>query len=641
MTGETTLVGRDGESMILNKRKLALMVLDVFLVHASLIFSTFLYYGQETSEIIAQWPISHYVVVSLLTLVVFGFSGMYSGVWRYASSHDLLRMTLGVTMGTIAVVFVTPLLHSVPLAKGVFVIHWFVTIVALGALRSGVRLYREHQARITAAPANQTRVLIIGAGDAGTLVAQELCNHRELGKKVVGFVDDASDKLGRYIRGIKVLGTVEQVPELVAAHNIDEIIIAIPSASGNQIKRILSFCDQTTAKVQIVPGIYEILEGKVDLGKLREVQLEDLLRREPVRIDQEHVRGHLSGKTVLITGGGGSIGSELARQVARFRPKTLVLFDISENNLYQIQHDLKDEYFQLDLHTVVGSIRDWHKLEAVFSRFRPDVVYHAAAHKHVPLMEDHPEEAVKNNVFGTYNVVQVAIKYGVKRFVMISTDKAINPTSVMGATKRIAEMIVQAANRLSSTEFVAVRFGNVLGSCGSVVPLFKQQIAKGGPVTVTHPEMTRYFMTIPEACQLVLQAGVLGHGGEVFVLDMGEPVKIIDLARDLIRLSGLQVGKDIEIKIIGTRPGEKLYEEILTDEEHTESTKHEKIFVAKLQDVDMDQLERQLGLLEEIIKQSPPPEVVRQALKALVPTYQPPQEPVEVPGFADAAAARE
>ncbi|MCK9221290.1 MAG: polysaccharide biosynthesis protein [Limnochordia bacterium] len=609
--------------MIFNKRKFVLMVLDVIMVNFSLLFSIILHYGQGAFGIIGELSVTHYVVVSALSLIVFGACRMYSGVWRYASTQELISMGIAVTIGTGATMLFSSVNTARTLAKSVFAINWFVTIVLLGGLRLAVRVYKEYTSRVVAEPDGQKKILIVGAGDAGALVAQEISNHKELGKKVIGFADDDPGKLGRYVRGSKVLGSIDQVPELVANYRIDEIIIAVPSASGSSIKRIMSYCDRTGTQIQIVPGIYEILNGKVDLGTLREVQLEDLLRREPIRIDQDHIRGHLAHKTVLITGGGGSIGSELARQVARFEPSSLVLFDISENNLYQIQHDLNDEFPHLTLVTVVGSIRDEKKLEAVFAQYRPSVVYHAAAHKHVPLMEEHPEEAIKNNVFGTYNVVQAAIRYRVKRFVMISTDKAINPTSVMGATKRIAEMIVQAANHLSNTEFVAVRFGNVLGSCGSVVPLFRQQIAKGGPVTVTHPEMTRYFMTIPEACQLVIQAGVLGHGGEVFVLDMGSPVKIMDLAQDLIHLSGLQVGRDIEIKIIGTRPGEKLYEEILTDEENTESTKHEKVFVAKLQDVDMNSLRAKLTVLDDIIRQSAPPEVIRKAIQELVPTYVP------------------
>ncbi|MGB4006045.1 MAG: nucleoside-diphosphate sugar epimerase/dehydratase, partial [Halanaerobiales bacterium] len=419
----------------------------------------------------------------------------------------------------------------------------------------------------------------------------------------------------------------QDIPQVIKKYGVEEVIIAIPSAKGKDIKDIYNLSKQEGVKLKLVPGMYDILNGDVNLSHLRDVRVEDLLRREQVQLDAARIAAYVEGKVVLVTGAGGSIGSELCRQLARFNPQKLLMLDIYENNLYFLDLELRENYPHLSLVPIIASIRDRDKLDYLFAQFRPEVVFHAAAHKHVPLMEDNPEEAVKNNIFGTKNVIEAADKYQVERFVLISSDKAVNPTNVMGASKRVAEMLIQAANKKSSTKFMAVRFGNVLGSAGSVIPLFKKQIKNGGPVTVTHPEVTRYFMTIPEAVQLVIQAGALGQGGEVFVLDMGEPVKIMDLAKDLIELSGLKVGQDIEIKITGLRPGEKLYEELLNDNENNLATEHERIFIAKLEEVDEQKLNLALNKFVQLFRTGKASDYIR-TLVELVETYQPQRDNV-------------
>jgi FlaA1/EpsC-like NDP-sugar epimerase len=394
-----------------------------------------------------------------------------------------------------------------------------------------------------------------------------------------------------YLHGLKVLGSSNEIPELVKQYRIENIIVAMPSVSGSKVRGILEICRKTSAKLKILPGVYEIIDGRVQVSKIRDVELEDLLQRDPVRLNLEEITEYLHDKRVLVTGAGGSIGSELCRQICRFRPKKVVLLDNCENNLYDIDMELGNKYPGAKIIPCLTDIKDVNKINLVFEQYQPQVVFHAAAHKHVPMMEYNPDEAVKNNVIGTRNVAEAADRAGTETFIFVSTDKAVNPTSVMGATKRVAEMVIQRIGANSKTRFAAVRFGNVLGSRGSVVPLFKKQIARGGPVTVTHPEMTRYFMTIPEAVQLVIQAGTLAQGGEIFVLDMGQPVKIVDLARDLIRLSGFKPDEDIQIKVMGIRPGEKLFEELLTKEEGMDATAHERIFIAHANGIDFDKVE--------------------------------------------------
>ena len=423
--------------------------------------------------------------------------------------------------------------------------------------------------------------MIIGAGEAGSMIIREIKTSYALSRRIMCVIDDNPSKKGKYIHGIKIVGDRKVIKKYVDKYKIDEIILAIPSASTKTTKEILRICNETTCKLKVLPGMYQLITEEVSVSKLREVSIEDLLGRDTIEIDLNSVLSHLEDKTVLVTGGGGSIGSELCRQIAAYKPRRLIIFDIYENNAYDIQQELRRKYPSLNLKVLIGSVRNTKRIEMVMERYRPDIIYHAAAHKHVPLMEDSPNEAIKNNVFGTYKTARAADKYGVKKFVLISTDKAVNPTNIMGASKRLCEMIVQTFSRYSKTEFVAVRFGNVLGSNGSVIPLFKKQMEEGGPVTVTHPDIIRYFMTIPEAVSLVLQAGAYAKGGEIFVLDMGEPVKIADLAKNLIRLSGYTLGVDMDIKYTGLRPGEKLYEEILVDEEGLQKTENELIYIGK------------------------------------------------------------
>ncbi|MEQ8154566.1 MAG: nucleoside-diphosphate sugar epimerase/dehydratase, partial [Clostridiaceae bacterium] len=485
-------------------------------------------------------------------------------------------------------------------------------------------LYRVYRRYMLYAPykyaSDQKRVMIIGAGSAGAMILNEIFSRRELKYNPTVLVDDDRNKLGKRISGVTVEGDREDIPRLVKEKEIDLIIIAIPSIDEENKIDIINICKKTGCKIQIVPGIYEILKGDATISKIKDVEVEDLLGREPIKLDNKGIRDYLSGKTVLVTGGGGSIGSELCRQIANYHPKRLIIFDIYENNAYDIQNELRYNHPKLNLKVLIGSVRDEERLDEIFREYAPDVVFHAAAHKHVPLMEDSPKEAIKNNVFGTYNLALAAHKYGVSRFVLISTDKAVNPTNIMGATKRLCEMIVQAMDKKSKTEFVAVRFGNVLGSNGSVIPLFKKQIANGGPVTVTHKNITRFFMLIPEAAQLVLQAGAFAKGGEIFVLDMGKPVKIYDLACDLIRLSGLEPGRDIKIKVTGLRPGEKLYEELLMSEEGLTNTGHNKIFIGKPTFEDMESLNKKLNDLSKMLQENNL-DKLKEKMKEVVPTY--------------------
>ena len=463
-------------------------------------------------------------------------------------------------------------------------------------------------------------VLIIGAGSAGTMILREIQSSDKINYRAVGFIDNDPRKMHSSILGVRVLGTTDEIEKIAQKYDVNLIIIAIPSASAKVIKEISSKCVNTKCKVKTLPGIYQLVDGQVSVSKLRNVDVNDLLGRDPVHTNLDEIIGYIENKVVLVTGGGGSIGSELCRQIANHNPKQLIILDIYENNAYDIEQELKRKLPNLNLLTLIASVRDSKKMDDVFSKYRPNIVFHAAAHKHVPLMETSPNEAVKNNVIGTYKVVKAADKYGVEKFVQISTDKAVNPTNIMGATKRICEMIIQAYAKRSSTCFVAVRFGNVLGSNGSVIPLFKKQIAEGGPVTLTHPDIIRYFMTIPEAVSLVLQAGASASGGEIFVLDMGEQVKIYDLAVNLIKLSGYEPFKDIDIKITGLRPGEKLYEERLMAEEGLTKTANDKISIGKPLDIDEDKLFATLDKLYiEAYKESGE---MKELVKALVPTYQ-------------------
>lgn len=527
-------------------------------------------------------------VVTVVFLTVFYAFKLYRRAWAYASLNELMVILSSVTVGCLGVVTLSYFTFS-PVPRSLIVLSWAFNVILIGGSRLAWRMYVEHKKLPGGKPSR--RALIIGAGDAGVMVARELKHH---GFLPVGFVDDDPEKQKMSVVSLSVLGGRQQIPELVDRHQVDLLIIAMPSVEAAVIREIVDICRSTGAELKILPGMYQILEGKVSINHLRPVQLEDLLRREPVQVDLKEIADYLKGETILVTGAGGSIGSELCRQVASFNPGKLVILGHGENSIHKIWMELEERFSRIPVIIEIADIRDKSKVDNIFQQHRPGVVFHAAAHKHVPLMELHPDEAVKTNIFGTRNVAQAADQAGTKVLVMISTDKAVNPSSVMGATKRVAELIIRQENMVSDTIFTAVRFGNVLGSNGSVVPVFQRQIETGGPVTVTHPEMKRYFMTIPEAVQLVIQAGAIAQGGEVFVLDMGEPVKIVDLARDMIKLSGLEPGKDIEIKFTGIRKGEKLFEKLLTAEEGSSATRHKRIFVAKPGLVEVVALEEEL-----------------------------------------------
>ena len=584
--------------MILNRKSLYLMLIDVVLVNLAAFGS---FYLRFEGNIPHEYFLTYYHTAwagTFIYLVIFSLFGLYNRLWQYASISELISILYAVTVGTSSVVIVVYFLAPMRYPNTVAVLFWLTTTFLISGSRFLGRILQDGIFSVHI-PGIPKRVLIIGAGDAGALAVRELKNSNYREGYPVGIIDDAPQKQKLKFMGIPVLGTRQDITRVVKSHKVEEVIIAMPSAPGDVIRDITEICEKSGVVIKIMPGIYNFFSGQVDTLKIRQVEIEDLLGRDQVNLDIEEVAGYLAGETVLVTGAGGSIGSELCRQICRFKPEKLILVGRGENSIFDIEQELRSDCPSINLMTEILDVRDREKVELVFGKFKPGVVFHAAAHKHVPLMEVNPEEALKNNILGTYNVAEISDLTQVKTFVLISTDKAINPTSIMGVTKRVAEMIIQTLDRRSQTRFVVVRFGNVLGSRGSVIPTFKKQIAKGGPVTVTHPEMVRYFMTIPEASQLVIQAGAMAQGGEVFILDMGKPVKIVDLARDLIRLSGLEVDVDIKLEFTGMRPGEKLYEELLTADEGTTSTKHQRIFVAKPNGIDVAGIEGLVQLIRE------------------------------------------
>lgn len=528
--------------------------------------------------------------MTLFFLAIFYSFKIYNRIWSFASMGELFAVFQAVTLGSLATIAISFFSHTW-LPRTIAVTHWALAVLLMGGSRLAWRYIAERLKTNGNKPAG--RALIIGAGAGGVLVARELKGDKS-SFVPVGFIDDDPRKNNAHVLGLPVLGARKDIPEVVTRHKINMLVIAMPSIGASTVRDIVNICRTTPAELRILPGVYQIIDGQVSVNHLRPVQLEDLLRREPVRVNLEEITGYLHHHTVLVTGAGGSIGAEMCRQAAAAKPAKLILLDHSENNIHRIWLELKDKFPCVPLALEIADVRDRARMENLFEKHRPETVFHAAAHKHVPLMELQPYEAVRTNVFGTRNVALAAGRHGTRIFVMISTDKAVNPSSVMGATKRLAELIIEEQNRVENTVFTAVRFGNVLGSNGSVVPVFRRQIANGGPVTVTHPEMKRYFMTIPEAVQLVIQAGAMAWGGEVFVLDMGEPVKIVDLARDMIKLSGLEPEKDIQIEFTGIRPGEKLFEELLTAEEGSTATEHKRIFTARPALVEVTALEEEL-----------------------------------------------
>ena len=597
-----------------------LLATDILIVSATPFLAFWLRFEGNISSYWLELVWQQLPLIICVRIAMFYLFRLYHRVWRYASINELMVIVTAVSVGTIVLWGITQL-NGVVLPRSVWLISWLLNVMLIGASRLVLRVY--YYLRNQFAGGGRNRVLIVGAGDAGAMIAREILQRYQRDKELVGFIDDDQSKKFNMLLGVKILGNCDELPAVASRCHVDEIIVAIPSASGAVLRKIVQQCKKLGCQVKTLPGIFELIDGKVTVSQLRNVDLEDLLRREPVVLDDQAVQTALGDKVILVTGAGGSIGSELCRQIARQAPQQLVLLGRGENSIYDIHQELQHKFPQLQLEPVIADVRDAVRMQEVFERFRPQVVYHAAAHKHVPLMEAQPAEAVQNNVFGVKNVAEAACRFGAESFVMISTDKAVNPTSVMGATKRIAELLVQSMHcSQSKTRFCAVRFGNVLGSRGSVIPLFRRQIAAGGPVTITDPEMTRYFMTIPEAVQLVLQAGVLARGGEVFVLDMGEPVRIVDMAHDLIELSGLTPGEDIQIKFTGLRPGEKLFEELLTAEEGTTATNHAKVFRANLRQVDGPLLEQKLLLLRKMRE----PAAIRTMLGDLVPTYCQPEQ---------------
>lgn len=584
------------ENYILKFRRPLIVLTHVVLISAAYVFAFYIRFefklqGEYIPLILRTLP-----GLILIKAAAFYYFNLYTGLWRYVSMDDLMQIIKATVISTCAFVLYIVFSHGlVGFPRSIFVLDWVLCLGFVGGIRFLSRSFRERYKPIQFQ--RSIRGLIIGAGEAGMLVLRELKNN--LNVDVVGFIDDDPRKRGVSIHGKKVLGTRDDIKHMVNRYGVEEIIIAMPREKGSVIRDIISYCNTPGVKVKIVPGMYEILSGKKEI-RLRTVQPEDLLGRESVEIDEREVEGYIRDKTILVTGAGGSIGSELVRQIAKFSPNQIILLDYNENDIYFLENELNSRKLCFDVKTVIADMTDISILKYTFSKFRPQVVFHAAAFKHVPLMEEHPASAVKNNVIGSRNLIYASEHYGVESFVLISSDKAVNPTSIMGATKRIAEMILQAKARKSRTKFIAVRFGNVLGSKGSVVPLFKKQIEDEGEVTVTHPEARRYFMSVKEAVQLVLQASAIGKGGEIFVLDMGEQIKIVDLARNLINLSGLAEGKDIPIKFVGLRPGEKLYEETLLDIEKDKATKHEKIFVVQPNDFDIKNVIKHVKELEKL-----------------------------------------
>ncbi len=598
-----------------------LIIPDIILVNISLLAAYWLRFEFSWASIPKHFTenILHLVLIATVVKVVcFLVFKLYDSLWKYAGTHELISVSLAAAISNIIMlgyVFIA----QVRVPRSIFAITLFIDIILIGGIRMGYRVIRRIIKGEVIKLKDRKRVLIIGGGDAGAIIIKEMLAHSELKSKPVAIIDDDAEKIGRKINGVPIIGNRDKIIETVSKKSVDEIIIAIHSASRKDISEIYNLCAEADVKVKILPSVSQLIDETVVMQKVRDVDIEDLLGRDPVKLDLEEISSYLKEKVVLVTGGGGSIGSELCRQIASYGPAQLVLLDNYENNLYDIQNELLHAYPGLRLSAVIANIREKSRMENVFAQYMPEVVFHAAAHKHVPLMEANPTEAIKNNVFGTLNVAECADKYRAKKFVLISTDKAVNPTNIMGATKRIAELVIQAMGRHSKTEFAAVRFGNVLGSNGSVIPLFRKQIEQGGPVTVTHPEVIRYFMTIPEAVQLVIQAGAMAKNGDIFVLDMGQPVKICDLARKLIKLSGFEPDEDIKIEFTGLRPGEKLYEELLMAEEGLMATRNDKIFIAHPVSTDLAVLKRELEILKEITQSSS--EDISEYIKSIVPTY--------------------
>ena len=609
-------------------RILLLLLMDVIAITVASFGALFLRFEFSFSQIPKEYIFRYEKLLPFtvgITIVFFVVWKLYNSVWRYASAVEMINIAIATTCAAAGQVILSLILEA-KMPRSYYVLYWFFLFVFTCGIRFSYRLLRVIKERRTQLFGGQGRshVMLIGAGAAANMILKEIESSSYVNLQVKCIVDDHPGCHGKIMRGVPIIGGRDKIMDAVEEYSIDEIIFAIPSANRQVRKELLDICKETGCKLRAIPGTYQLINGDVSIAKLKDVEIEDLLGREPIKTSIEEIMGYVSGKVIMVTGGGGSIGSELCRQIASHNPKQLIIVDIYENNAYDIQQELVRKYPHLNLVVLIASVRNTNRMDQIFETYQPELVYHAAAHKHVPLMEVSPNEAVKNNVLGTWKIVQAADKYKVKRFVLISTDKAVNPTNIMGATKRICEMIVQTYNKRSETEFVAVRFGNVLGSNGSVIPLFKKQILEGGPVTVTDPNIIRYFMTIPEAVSLVLQAGAYAKGGEIFVLDMGEPMKIVELAENLIKLSGYKPYEDIDIQFTGLRPGEKMYEERLMEEEGMQQTANKMISIGQPIQLDEEKFLQQLAELKEYVVTEPCD--IREHVKAIVPTYVPKED---------------
>lgn len=595
-----------------------LLIVDVITIIGVALISLLIRFDGYITPHYMQQMVDALPIMVISYIVMLLSMHLYTRIWRYAGMREMVAVLIATTLG--AGLFYTGMyVFDKSLPRSIYLISWILSTGVIGIGRMVLHYIAMQYGGKQSTDADMVNTLIIGAGDAGATIAREIERYHKRSRKVIGFIDDDESKFNRLMGGVRILGNRHDIPSIVKENKVKEIIIAMPSVTRNEIRNIMEICSPLKCKVNTLPGMYQLLDDEVLVSHLHPVSIEDLLERDEVRLDMDIVEHYIRDKVILVTGAGGSIGSEICRQIMRVGPKQLLLLGHGENSIYLINQELKNIYKDGPIIPIIADIRDKQQLDQIFTQYNPQVVFHAAAHKHVPLMEIQPMAAVLNNIYGTRNVADVAGRHGVERFVMISTDKAVNPTSVMGATKRVAEKVIISMNDTYDTKYITVRFGNVLGSRGSVIPLFKKQIEAGGPVTVTDPEMTRYFMTIPEASQLVLQAGAMGKGGEVFLLDMGEPVKIIDLARNMIRLSGLEPDKDIHIKITGLRPGEKKYEELLTSEEGTNRTNHTKIFEAALDTVDRDWLIDKIATFDSCKTDMD----VIGVLQDIIPTYTP------------------
>lgn len=625
------------------------MGMDLFLLSTSLYFAHLIRFDFTIPQ---QYSILLYRMlpfVLIIKVVSFYFFDLYRGMWRYTSIADLFNIIKASSLSTLFIIsFILFSTRFQGFSRSTFIIDWCFTILFISGYRLFIRLYFEYSSgdRINIMSiwkalwlfnrkrVDGKRLLIIGAGNCGEKIYREIHDNDRLQYRVVGFLDDNFAKLGKKIHGIPVLGCIRDIRKIISKTMADEALIAIPSTNSQKMRDIVAKCKESGIRFKIIPSMGELINGKVTVNAIREVDYRDLLGREVIKLDEDKIGGYLQGQCVLVSGAGGSIGSELCRQICRFRPKSLILYERAESPLYEIELELKQNFKKVKVVTLLADVQDTKQLEKTFESYKPQTVFHAAAYKHVPLLELQPWKAIDNNIQGTANIVEVANKYNVERFVFVSTDKAVRPANVMGASKRVAEMLIQNQNGcgLSHTRFMIVRFGNVVGSIGSVVPLFKKQIVKGGPVTVTHPEMTRYFMTIPEACQLILQAGSMGIGGEIFLLDMGTSIRIDDMARDLIRLYGFEPDVDIKIEYVGLRPGEKLYEELITEGEGIVPTTHDKIMALKGTECDVHLLNGKIDELTKIAEDQKA-EKIKAKLQEIVPEYKPaqPGQTVEMP----------